>query len=399
MLNTVFINKDRIFTFSIFRVILLVFLHPVTQVYPETHENHPELGSDNSWGYGVCFLLEITIGVAFILLLFSSFMFWNKHKQGLPLSRLEKILMVLDIVVTVIYIALLVAERLPPSTGFQITISPELSWGFLIILVAIVTITIIVRFKQRRSIERIDGVEAFLFFPRGTLEENKTLDHHEKHFHKKLMVNFKQKPPQAYYLHAANTSYSWKLIQKYPDLWTSVEDSAYPDPDTQKWCEEKGYKLNSWSASKKELLKADTLIVGRESIEKVEEKPDLRQTEKELLQSLYFFLEHWGTYKKFIENKQLIHPQTGEIKWCSDQIKSTIVKVRTLRIAKINVIIPEVEILSNDMATLGVDVSDFPRDLNALFGDGRVEQGFISRGDAIYERLKRLIPEVEQAFR
>ena len=174
------------------------------------------------------------------------------------MSRLENALIALDAIVTVIYTILLVVEHLPPSTGFQLTIPPELSWGVLIILLVAISITIAVRYRQRSYFERGEGIMAFIFFPKGTPEENKTLEYHEKHFHKKLIVNFKRKPPQAYYLPTANTSYGWKLIHKYTDMWVSEEDTIYPDTDTEKWCEKRGYKLNPRSATKYELSKFDT---------------------------------------------------------------------------------------------------------------------------------------------
>lgn len=473
-------------------------------------------GSDNSSDFMSQNASAITIGIAFILLLISSAIFWNKHRQGLPLSRLEKILMVLDIVVTVIYIALLVAEKLPPSTGFQIIIPPELSWGFLIVLVTSIVITIIVRYKQRRFIERIEKVHAYVFFPVGTPEENNNLDYHGKHFHKKLIVNFKTKPPQAYYLVAADTSYGWKLIHKYPDMWTSMEDSLYPNPDTHKWCEEKGYKLNPWNASKEELLKTDALIIEpKENTKKIEEKPtatktcdeeqlryrfqlkeeidrirleldnvenpkdisysvwlcdhdperrrrlvgnnrehdfmqkfytaienrnryqssmhrldaefarlnakcidayrivmneviwqpeeesDLRQTGKELLQALYFFLEHWATYKRLMKTDswRLESPQKGEIKWCSDQIKFAAIKARTLGFSRLNAVIDQIEAISNDMAELGMSVlQQFPVPFSAYDLERGEIQRLIVRGDAICKKLKQVIPIVEQNF-
>lgn len=320
----------------------------------------------------------------------------------MSLTRLEKILTVLDIVVTVIYIALLVAERLPPSIG-QITIPPELTWGFLITLVITVIITIIIRLKQRRSIERIEEVHAYVFFPVGTLEENKNLDYRGKHFHKKLIVNFKTKIPQAYYLTAADTSYGWKLIHKFPDMWTAMEDLLYPNPGTQKWCAEKGYNLNPWSASRKELLESDSLDVkSKETVEQeqfLKGKSSFEQTKTELLQALYFFPEHWGTYKKLIESKKLESPQSGEIKWCSDQIKTAIVRTRLLNLNKINAVIPQIEATSNDMALLGVDVQRFPRSIDVIYGDATEKiRNLVSQGDALCERAKNIISTVKQAF-
>jgi hypothetical protein len=114
--------------------------------------------------------------------------------------------------------------------------------------------------KSRLVVKRIDDVQVFIFWPKGTLVEDKTLDFHRKHYHKKLIVNFKTHPPEAYYLIASKTSYGWKLIESYPDLYTSVEDITYPNPDTEKWCIKKGYHLNTYSASKEDLEKSSTTL-------------------------------------------------------------------------------------------------------------------------------------------
>lgn len=253
------------------------------------------------------------------------------------------------------------------------------------------------------EIERIERVHAYIFFPIGTPEENKNLDYHKKYYHKKLIVNSKTKIPQAYILPAAETCYGWRLVHKYPDLWTSEEDSIYPNPDIQKWCDERGYHLNPWSASKKELLESDSLDVkSKEIVEQeqfLKEKSSFEQTKTELLQALYFFPEHWGTYKKLVESMKLESPQSGEIKWCSDQIKSAIVRARMLNLNEISAVIPQIEATSNDMALLGVDVLRFPRSLLVLYGNSvETIQNLVSRGDVICERVKQIISVVEQAF-
>lgn len=220
----------------------------------------------------------ITIGIGFILLS-TLFRLWLKYRQGLPLSRLEKAVLISELVtgfLWTIYILVQIVGWLPPSGGWQIMIPPEVNWGIFVTLTIVVIIIVIVRLGQRYSIKHIECVHAYVFFPVGTLEENKNLDYHGKHFHKKLIVNFKTKIPQAYYLVAADTSYGWKLIHKFPDMWTAMEDLLYPNPDTHKWCEEKGYKLNPWSASKEELLKTNVLVEPKENIKKIEEKPTVR---------------------------------------------------------------------------------------------------------------------------
>lgn len=461
----------------------------------------------------------ITIGIGFILLS-TLFRLWLKHRQGLPLSRLEKAVLISELVtgfLWTIYILVQIVGWLPPSGGWQIMIPPEVNWGIFVTLTIVVIIIVIVRLGQRYSIKHIECVHAYVFFPVGTLEENKNLDYHGKHFHKKLIVNFKTKIPQAYYLTAADTSYGWKLIHKFPDMWTAMEDLLYPNPDTQKWCEEKGYKLNPWSASKEELLKTDVLVEPKENIEKIEEKPtvtekltkpydeeqlhyrsqlkdeinrirlelenvrnpkeilfpvwlcnhdpeqkrklignnkeyeiiqkfytslqdrnnylksmnrpdaqfvrlntkciadyntitkvvwlkeepNLRQTGKEVLQALYFFLEHWATYKRLMEGDswRLESPQKGEIKWCSDQLKFAVIKARTLNLGRISAIIDQIEAVSDDMAELGMNVlQQFPVPFSAYESERDEIQRLIARGDAICKKLKEVIPKVEQSF-
>jgi hypothetical protein len=211
------------------------------------------------------------IYVLFILLTIPIIVIRSKHRRGLPLERLEKVAIYLDIFGVVVYIILTAIDQLLPFAGLPLTIPSELIWGVLIVLIASVIITVALRFKQRSYVERIKGIMAYVFFPINTLEQDKNLDYHKQHFHKKILVSFRKNPPQAYYLHAANTSYGWRLIKKYPDLWTSVEDSIYPKPDTIEWCQKQGYELHPWSATKTEL---------RESMADL--NPDLMAKLKEL---------------------------------------------------------------------------------------------------------------------
>jgi len=180
------------------------------------------------------------------------------------LSQLEKVKSISEIVTGVlwaIYIVVILAQTFgwfPPSTGSQITIPPEVNWLIFIIL-TIVIIVVLANFWKWHSIKRIDHVCAYIFFPIGTLRENKTLGYHKEHYQKRLIVNFKTKIPQAYPLPNAPTCYGWRMIHKYADMWFSFEDSIYPNPDNQRWCDEKSYHLNPYSASKEELLKTDAL--------------------------------------------------------------------------------------------------------------------------------------------
>jgi hypothetical protein len=196
-------------------------------------------------------MTSLSILVLLILLSITIIVIQNKRsRKGLPLEGLEKVAIYLDISAALVYIIFTAINSL---AGLNLKIPTDLIWIVLIILITSVIVTVVVRLKQRRYVMRIDGVMAYVFFPAGTLETDKTLDFHKKHCHKKLVVNFRRTPPQAYYLVDTNTSYAWKMVNKYPDMWTPVEDS-FPDQDTAKWCENNGYEFHPWSATKAELL-------------------------------------------------------------------------------------------------------------------------------------------------
>jgi hypothetical protein len=132
-----------------------------------------------------------------------------------------------------------------------------------------------------------------------------------------------------------------------------------------------------------------------------EREASFNQTEIELLKALYFFPEHWMTYKELIKKNELISPQNGEIKWCSDQIKSSITRARMLNLDEINAIIRQIEEVSNDMALFGIGVQKFPHNLAFQYGgDGKeVILDIITRGDKLLKKVKKTISLVEQAFR
>ena len=128
----------------------------------------------------------------------------------------------------------------------------------LIIGIIVAVILIIVVYKLKSDIERIDKVEAFIFFPKGTLNKNRTLNYHKKHLHNKLIVNFKTKPPKAYYLTRDSCSYGWRLIKKYPNMWISqLHSNSESGTFTNKWCKQKGYTLIQRDASEEDLLEED----------------------------------------------------------------------------------------------------------------------------------------------
>jgi len=99
----------------------------------------------------------------------------------------------------------------------------------------------------------IVGVTAYLFFPRGTVNEDKTLAYHEQHHYRRTIVNTKRKPPIAYYLPSG--SYSWRLIERHPELWFSELDTAPKDPDfVENWAKRRDYRFEPKSPSRENLL-------------------------------------------------------------------------------------------------------------------------------------------------
>ena len=109
--------------------------------------------------------------------------------------------------------------------------------------------------EKMREIEKIDGVNAYVFFPVETPDENRTLNYHSKYLHKRLIVNLKTEPPKAYFMTASKDSYGWQLIKKYSSMWVSelhydLENKYF----TKQWCKAKGYTLIERVASKEDLL-------------------------------------------------------------------------------------------------------------------------------------------------
>lgn len=114
--------------------------------------------------------------------------------------------------------------------------------------------------KSKECIDNAEGITAHLFFPAGTPEKNKNSGYHRRHFHHRLVVNHKMHPPEAYYI--TPNSDGWRFIEKCPELWVSeiVTSRRYriDDPKfTQKWCDEKGYRLIPKIAENKDLLRSD----------------------------------------------------------------------------------------------------------------------------------------------
>ncbi len=195
--------------------------------------------------------------ILFILMgfmLFSSlFRLWIKQEWGIRLSNLEKLYYVIGIISGILYA---IFDVIIPQVniGFQITIPSFISW-FLLIVFGTSLMLMAIRYLGI-DIKRIGGVQAYIFFPIGTPEKNKTLKYHKSNFPHRLIVNSKTKPPTAYYL--STDSYCWKLINKYSNLWVSESDpSPYDDNFTKKWIEQNGFILISRNAEKKDLLEEE----------------------------------------------------------------------------------------------------------------------------------------------
>jgi DNA-binding MarR family transcriptional regulator len=87
--------------------------------------------------------------------------------------------------------------------------------------------------KPDTALENIDHVQAYLFFPRGTPEQNKNLDYHAKNLHHRLIVDLKTTPANAYFLTPGSAG--WELIRKHPEMWISwvvnSDEYSIDDPD------------------------------------------------------------------------------------------------------------------------------------------------------------------------
>lgn len=146
-----------------------------------------------------------------------------------------------------------------------------------------------------------------------------------------------------------------------------------------------------------------TLVKRLDSlIPQSENESELNQTKTELLQALYFFLKHWKTYETLIKKINLKPPQNEQIKWCSDQIKSAIINARILNNVRVNVVIPKIEAVSDEMAMFGMDVLErFPTNMEGKWinNDPNTIVGLLLRGNKICDELKKVIADMEKAFR
>jgi hypothetical protein len=232
-------------------------------------------------------------------------------------------------------------------------------------------------------------------FPSGQFQRKKNCDHswpHETLSYWAKWFPIKGKL-NGYTCH--ESEWSWMIPQKVPDGKYRIFMRVHNCIGTNTLIREKEETITVISRSGK-----SEKPEPNQNKQFLEEKLPVEETKTELLQALRFFPEHWATYKKLIENDKLQSPQSGEIKWCSDRIKSAIVRARFLNLNKINAVIPQIEALSNDMAIFGVKVQQFPRNVSRMFGNIKpVQDRLIFHGNIIYESVKKMILEVEQAFR
>jgi hypothetical protein len=247
--------------------------------------------------------------------------------------------------------------------------------------------------RYKRELDpRFEHVYAVLFYPeemswaKGERSPEKNIPRY------KAVVNTKAKK-SFWMLEYAIDLLKRGRIQYVTDTWKGEEEF-------KKWFQSKGITPPEKPATASDLLAITELKKRVENEQPLKEKSSIVETKTELLQTLHFFPEHWETYKKLIESKKLESPQSGEIKWCSDQIKTAIVRTRMLNLNEINAVIPQIEVISNDMALFGVAIQKFPRHIAFWFGDGKdVILNLISRGDVLYEKVKQIISVVEQTFR
>lgn len=96
-------------------------------------------------------------------------------------------------------------------------------------------------------------VQAFLFFPKGTDEQDMTLTFSETHHYPRTIVNFKITPPVAYYLPVG--SYGWDFIRKHRESWVSESARTIKNPRfLETWCKQRGYQLMTKTAGRTELF-------------------------------------------------------------------------------------------------------------------------------------------------
>ncbi len=100
----------------------------------------------------------------------------------------------------------------------------------------------------------IAGLAAYLFFPLNAPPElNSPSEHHKGGYRHSVIVNGKRSPYVAYPM--APNSYSWRLVERHPELCYRELDEAPNDPDyPKKWAEKRGYKFVSKSPGRDDLL-------------------------------------------------------------------------------------------------------------------------------------------------
>jgi len=130
-----------------------------------------------------------------------------------------------------------------------------LSWESLVTLALAFVIIFLIFTILGAKRSPIVGVQAYLFFPRNTHDQDKKLEFNEEHHYHRTIVNSKTNPPTAFYLPTG--SYAWKWISKHPELCFSEteEEQDKTNPDFLKeWCGKRGYQLQPHPAGRDDLL-------------------------------------------------------------------------------------------------------------------------------------------------
>jgi len=128
-------------------------------------------------------------------------------------------------------------------------------------IVAFFVVFAIFTFVNRRR--KPIGLRAYLFFPKNTEEEDKSLDYNLRHDFHRAIVNLKTRPYAVYDLTLG--SYAWKLVERAEKqgkrMWVEETDTAPNDSDfLRKWSKRKRYVYGDYAPDRKVLLLGGSFI-------------------------------------------------------------------------------------------------------------------------------------------
>ncbi len=126
------------------------------------------------------------------------------------------------------------------------------SYNLLSLILAFVVVSVVTHLISRRRTPFLD-VQAFLFFPKGTSAEDRTLEFNEEHRYPRTIVNFKSVPPVAYYLPVR--SFAYDLVRKQRELCVLETSAAKFDAEfLRKWCTNRKYEFRNRVPTRADLL-------------------------------------------------------------------------------------------------------------------------------------------------